>query len=141
MERRSIVRVALIRRLARTDRVVNRFVDRLRRERLAEMIRQLIEGAIGGPVQLLDCFGGSPMDPCTLGLWQSLVDRVANQSVRESVAPGNHGSFRHDPEIDRLLQEIDELFRALSRDSPKESEVELISDHRRDHEDRVVLLR
>src|SRR6185436_6885805 len=101
---RPIVRVALGRRLARADRVVDRLVERLWRWCLAEMIRELIEmGVVVSPVQFFDGFSDPPMHSCSLGRGKSFVDRAANQRVREAVAAAEPLPARDDSEIDGLL--------------------------------------
>jgi hypothetical protein len=99
----------LARVVARSGRVADGLVDIAAGERLAKVMRELGHMRSGVPrVERLERLGDAEVSPEAVERVQFLVERLADERVRESIAAEALRRFLDDTQFDRLVEDREE---------------------------------
>lgn len=138
---RLLVAVQPHRAVTRSPGVSDCLLDIAARRCRIEVVRELREVWLGvAGVQLFEDLPEPAVEPDAPGGRHRVVERVADQRVREAQAAQGAGHVRDDAGVGRLVEHVQqvvasELARALER-----LEAELAPDHRREREDAAAVV-
>ena len=138
---RFLVAVQPHRAVTRSSRISDRLLDIAARRGRIEMMRELPEVwlEVAG-VQLLEDLPEPAVEPDAPGGRHRVVERVADQRVREAQAAQAAGHVRDDAGVGRLVEHVQQVVAGEFAPALERLEAELAPDHRREREDAAAVV-